>query len=490
MPPTVQAIVFDMDGVLILSTAHHAAAFSEVLAPLGIHDFDYSHFAGQRTPDVFRSVLAGHSMPFDDALIARLSETKSALARTKIATGGALAPNCAEILASLSSRYRLALASSGSRPSVEAFLALSGTGSLFESVLSGDDVAHAKPDPEIYLRSFGKLGLAAADCIVVEDAISGIQAGVAAGAQVVGIAASHEADPLRAAGAYSVLPGIAALADLLNTHAAMTINLENWQSLAAAAIDPDQWTVVIPAAGRGTRLGFDLPKILFPVAGKPILAWLVERFRPNASRFVFVLSPEGAPHVLPVLESLLPGAFEIVIQPSPTGMGDAVERGLAAVRTPSAAVVWGDQVNLRATSVQAVMRLHQGPLAPLGTVPTVMTSPPYIHFARNGEGVLCGLLQAREGDAMPSQGESDTGFFCFASQPLAALLTELRASGQATGRLTGEFNFLPVIPLAAARHGGVLTPSLVAPEETIGINSRDDAARVESFLLNQKNHAN
>ena len=479
-----------MDGVLIHSTAQHAAAFAETLAPLGIYDFDYSRFAGQRTPDVFRTVLAEHSLPIEPEQIATLSEAKSSLARQKIAQGDALAPHCAQLLTWLSSHYRLALASSGSRQSVAAFLALSGTEPLFESILTGDDVEHAKPHPEIYLRSFEKLGLLPADCIVVEDAVSGVQAAVQAGASVIGIASPGNEAALLEAGASSVLHTLTGLTHLLDSHSSMNINPGNWQPLAAPSIHPDQWTVVIPAAGRGTRLGFDLPKILFPVAGKTILAWLIERFRPNASRFVFVLSPDGAPHVLPHLEALLPGAFEIVIQPVPTGMGDAVERGLAAVNTPSVAIVWGDQVNLRADSVAAVMRLHQGPLQPLASIPTVKTSPPYIHFSRDSSGAIHGLLQAREGDHMPAEGESDTGFFCFATQPLAALLTELRASGLATGHLTGEFNFLPVIPLAAALPRGVITPSLVSPEETIGINSRADAERVQSFLLSQSNHAN
>ena len=43
-------------------------------------------------------------------------------------------------------------------------------------------------------------------------------------------------------------------------------------------ISPECWTAIVPAAGRGSRLGFDQPKILFPVAGRPILDWLLEFF--------------------------------------------------------------------------------------------------------------------------------------------------------------------------------------------------------------------
>ena len=58
-------------------------------------------------------------------------------------------------------------------------------------------------------------------------------------------------------------------------------------------ISPERWTAIIPAAGRGSRLGFDQPKILFPVAGRPILNWLLDFLLPVSSRVVLVLSPEG-----------------------------------------------------------------------------------------------------------------------------------------------------------------------------------------------------
>ena len=178
-------------------------------------------------------------------------------------------------------------------------------------------------------------------------------------------------------------------------------------------VDPTQWTAVIPAAGRGSRLGFHRPKILYPVAGRPILDWLLDFLLPNCAALVFVLSPDGAADVAAELESRIRGRFQIVIQETPTGMGDAVALALSAVETPHVAIVWGDQVALRRDSVEACLRLHQGPLHPDLTCPTVLRDHPYIHFERDTEGCISALRQAREGDPMPERGESDTGFFCF-----------------------------------------------------------------------------
>jgi bifunctional N-acetylglucosamine-1-phosphate-uridyltransferase/glucosamine-1-phosphate-acetyltransferase GlmU-like protein len=151
------------------------------------------------------------------------------------------------------------------------------------------------------------------------------------------------------------------------------------------------------------------------------------------------------------------------------------------LRTRHAAVVWGDQVALRRESVETCMRLHQGPLQPSLTCPTVLRANPYIHFDRDEAGRLVGLRQAREGDAMPETGESDTGFFCFETTALRRLLDRLHAEGGGVGAATREFNLLPVIPLAAQQEL-VLTPRVMRIEETVGINTSEDAAIIEAYL--------
>lgn len=273
----------------------------------------------------------------------------------------------------------------------------------------------------------------------------------------------------------------------MNVSLPIAITTENWEEYAAEIIDPALWTGVVPAAGCGSRLGSNCPKILYPVAGRMILEWLLGFLLPNCRSLVFVLSPDGRAAVEDELGRLIPGRYHIVIQDVPTGMGDAVELALPVVDTPHVAVVWGDQVALQRSSVNACFRLHQGPLAPDLTCPTVMRPNPYIHFDRGPDGRISGLRQAREGDAMPGEGESDTGFFCFRTDSLRRLLGELRAGGHRVGTSTREFNFLPVIPLTA-RHGRIITPRLMSLEETIGVNSKEDAVVVEQFLQRPPGH--
>ena len=268
----------------------------------------------------------------------------------------------------------------------------------------------------------------------------------------------------------------------MKTPCQQRIDWSNWHEFAAPVVNSSQWTAIIPAAGRGSRLGSDRPKILYPVAGRLLIEWLLDFLEPNCNRLIFVLSPEGVEEVRPELERLIPGRYEIVIQRQPLGMGDAVQRALPAVNTPHSVIVWGDQVALRPASVEACLRLHEGPMNAAVTCPTVFRANPYIHFDRDDGGRISGLRQAREGDAMPEEGESDTGFFCFETQTLRRLLVALCEEPGQTGRSTGEFNFLPVIPLAAHQGLEILSPLLMTLAETVGINSAADAHAVEAFL--------
>src|SRR5438445_5978622 len=106
------------------------------------------------------------------------------------------------------------------------------------------------------------------------------------------------------------------------------IGRENWQQSASPLVDPAQWTAVIPAAGRGSRLGFDRPKILYPVAGRPILDWLRDLVSPFCSRLVIVASPSGAEYL-----------DDCVIQQQPLGMADAIEAALPRLDTTHALII-------------------------------------------------------------------------------------------------------------------------------------------------------
>jgi len=256
---------------------------------------------------------------------------------------------------------------------------------------------------------------------------------------------------------------------------ASTIDPESGAELLAPSLVPDLWTVAVAAAGRGTRLGFDKPKILFPVAGVSILERLCGLFAPFCSRFVFVLSPDGAPQVEPILETLVPGRFAVALQPAPLGMGHAVGCAFPLILTEFTAIVWGDQVALKPSSIGFCMRLLSGGHFE-AVCPTLLRPRPYIHFERDPvSGRVTSVLQLREGDVLPESGESDAGVFFFRTRELGRALLRLSDCDAAVGRGTKELNFLPIFPLIDSEPGKLALARIMTELESTGINSRVDA---------------
>lgn len=233
--------------------------------------------------------------------------------------------------------------------------------------------------------------------------------------------------------------------------------------------------VIVPAAGAGSRLGADLPKILVPVAGRPMLEYLLGLYRPVAEWIVVVAHP--------TFSALLKGPFEVVEQQARTGMLDAVLLGAGAVarhQPDEVWVTWGDQVGVLPATIARLAEAMSSDEAPAAALPTVRRADPYIHFERSADGRMSALLQRREGDAMPATGESDMGLFALTREAYERDLTEY-ARGARPGAGTGERNFVPFMPWLA-RRARVVTVPCTDDREAIGINTPEELRVMEQWL--------
>jgi bifunctional N-acetylglucosamine-1-phosphate-uridyltransferase/glucosamine-1-phosphate-acetyltransferase GlmU-like protein len=250
---------------------------------------------------------------------------------------------------------------------------------------------------------------------------------------------------------------------------------------------PSQWTAIIPAAGRGTRLGYSLPKLLYQVNGKTLAAHLVDLLRPFCAQFVFIVSPEGRDSIE---QELLPLSvpFQLCLQDKPKGMADAIQCARDQVKTPFSVVVWGDQIALKESTICLGMAAHENRPFARVTVPTILKSDPYIHFERNAEGRIVKVLQARESSIPHKIGENDAGVFFFSSVSLFEELERARAQPLGTGQMTGEFNLLQILPVFEDEKNGFCTLRIIDEEETIGINTLDDSIRVSEILTKRSSN--
>jgi HAD superfamily hydrolase (TIGR01509 family) len=205
IPGGVKAIIFDMDGVLMLSGGAHDVAYKHTLESVGIDNFDYRRFAGMRTDECFRIVLESNNIRPSNDLIQDLTKQKRLLANRFLVENTPIVPRCEIILTTLSQRHMLCLSSSASRKNIDLFLDASNCRRLFYSIVYSDEVKQAKPKPDIYQLSLTRLGLLPRDCLVIEDSVNGVLAAKAAGISVFAILGTDERDVLVAAGADQIM---------------------------------------------------------------------------------------------------------------------------------------------------------------------------------------------------------------------------------------------------------------------------------------------
>lgn len=240
--------------------------------------------------------------------------------------------------------------------------------------------------------------------------------------------------------------------------------------------------LLVPAAGRGSRLRVDLPKALVPVGGVPMLDHLVRLYRDAVDGVVLVVHPDHRERFAAHARSWSMPA-EIAVQETPTGMLDAVVCGLPAVAAAHAdqvIVTWCDQIGVMPVTVARL--LAEDPAADV-VMPTMITAPPYVHYPRDAQGRISGVRQRREGDDMPAEGESDIGLFRLSRAACVHWLPEYLAAPESAvvGAASGERNFLPFVPWAAARTR-VATFAAAAPIEALGVNTPEDLAQMEAHL--------
>lgn len=190
-----QAVVFDLDGVLWDGEPLYHEAFNVVLRPFGcvVTAEDYVSIIGSSTEAAWQWVLdhcgieeplEGFLRSYDETVLKMLERPIEPL------------PGVRDVLERLrAADVPLGLASASYRQWVDATLAGLALRELFEATASASEVAHAKPAPDLYLLAAERLGVAPSRCLAVEDTLTGIQAAKAAGMHAVQVRASSTALP-------------------------------------------------------------------------------------------------------------------------------------------------------------------------------------------------------------------------------------------------------------------------------------------------------
>lgn len=180
-----KAIIFDCDGTLINSAPVHFSAFQTALKQQGADiQLDwYMKRLGLSRVELLTEFAEHTSIQIDIPKAAAESEAQY-LVRTGELTE---IPEVVEIAKRNYRKVAMGVASSGQRLSVQLSLQSLSIDHLFDSILTADDVANCKPDPEIYIAAANKLNIDISACLVFEDTDEGLASAASAGAQFVDV---------------------------------------------------------------------------------------------------------------------------------------------------------------------------------------------------------------------------------------------------------------------------------------------------------------
>jgi bifunctional UDP-N-acetylglucosamine pyrophosphorylase/glucosamine-1-phosphate N-acetyltransferase len=236
-------------------------------------------------------------------------------------------------------------------------------------------------------------------------------------------------------------------------------------------------TVIVLAAGQGTRMRSDLPKVLHEICGRPMGLWpVVAALEAGAGKVVVVDSPARP------LAEVLPEGVELVVQPRSNGTGGAVIAAAQEIDPDAAVVVLsGDVPLVSARAIAELMAAHAQGGAAVTIVTTVLEDPAgYGRVVRDGDGAVARVVETkREGDASAAElriHEVNAGIYAFAGAALLRALPRLSADNA-----QGELYLPQALDLLRADGERVLAHAVDDPNLVLGINDRVALAQVRAL---------
>jgi bifunctional UDP-N-acetylglucosamine pyrophosphorylase / glucosamine-1-phosphate N-acetyltransferase len=236
-------------------------------------------------------------------------------------------------------------------------------------------------------------------------------------------------------------------------------------------------TVLVLAAGQGTRMRSATPKVLHELCGRAMVLWPVAAaLQAGAGKVVVVDSPARA------LEAVLPDGVELVVQPRPNGTGGAVVAAAAEIDPGAAVLVLsGDVPLVSAQAIAELLAAHAATWMPATMATTVLEDPSgYGRVVRDGVGNVLRVVETKEaGDATSKElqiQEVNTGIYAFDGEALLGALGRLTADNA-----QGELYLPQTLDILRGDGHTVAAHIMNDPGLVLGVNDRVGLARVRAL---------
>lgn len=241
---------------------------------------------------------------------------------------------------------------------------------------------------------------------------------------------------------------------------------------------------VVCAAGRGTRLEFNGPKTLYPIANKTILEWILGELPPEINLLTLVCSPSQAPvfeeFIQLKLERLNLGV-RLVLQPNAIGTADAVYRAISTSAASHCIIAWGDQIGLvRATFDKVIEKNAQ---AEYGMVlPMIESYSPYVNFEFNEKFEIVSFNETKKTGKSDKYAYTDCGTFLVNRGQFSRFLEETVYAQEEDILEYGECNILNLFHLYERGKGRIAKVVLFDQEVRVSVNDPLEALEAEKHI--------
>jgi beta-phosphoglucomutase len=198
---SIQAIVFDFDGVLADSEMLHLRVYRELLEPSGVQittEQYFERYLGFDDEGVFQQIAIDYKLLLGDEEIELLIAEKARRFEALVASGDVLYPAAAACVRRLGTAWPLGIASGARRSEIELMLRGARLADAFTFIVAAGDTDHGKPAPDPYLRAAELHGVAPQACVAIEDSHAGLESARTAGLRTIAIATTYPRHTLTA----------------------------------------------------------------------------------------------------------------------------------------------------------------------------------------------------------------------------------------------------------------------------------------------------
>ncbi|MCU0650989.1 MAG: NTP transferase domain-containing protein [Candidatus Omnitrophica bacterium] len=239
---------------------------------------------------------------------------------------------------------------------------------------------------------------------------------------------------------------------------------------------------IILAAGKGTRMKSDLPKVLHPVCGRAMILYVLDLAKAlKFDKHVVVLGYKAAD-----VKKALPSGTSTVLQKKVIGTADAVKQALPLLRSFKGTIIvlYGDTPLLKEDAIKELLKRHADSNAAATILTAVMEDPAgYGRILRDERGSVTGIREEKDADAFQKDiKEINTGIICFDKAKLEAGIKKVRANNKKK-----EYYLTDLIGILRANGELIESCAVKNAQEALGVNSRVELAAADTCIRKRIN---